>query len=214
MKFTLHEVKIKLLEPLLGTIPKNPDVYAVYIAGKKDSKGELLIPSETMIAGEVATVPDIEKSGWTGFHTDDGGCFMYNYALLGFLKEAGNTLKDQLGIKALKSKIDQFVFVEPRRIRLKAAPDGILERSLRAMTMQGPRVTLVRSDYIDAGTELVAMIRIIQNKEVNRDVIYEILTYGQYRGLGQFRNGSYGQFSFSMVDLTLPIPKGRGFLGD
>ncbi|MBT9137148.1 MAG: hypothetical protein DDT34_02235 [Firmicutes bacterium] len=201
MKFTLHEVKITLLEPLLGTIPKNPDVYATYIAGKKDSKGELLIPSETMIAEEVATVPDIEKSGWTGFHTDEAGCFMYNYALLGFLKEAGNTLKDQLGIKALKSKIDQFVFVEPRRIRLKAAPDGVLERSLRAMTMQGPRVTLVRSDYIDAGTELVAQIRVLKNKEVTGDTLREILEYGRYRGLGQFRNGSYGQFSFTMVDV-------------
>ncbi len=38
MKFTLHEVKIKLLEPLLGTVPKNPDVYANYIAGKKDGR--------------------------------------------------------------------------------------------------------------------------------------------------------------------------------
>ncbi len=201
MKFTLHEVKITLKEPLLGTIPKNPDVYAAYIAGKKDTKGEPLIPTDAMAAEEIATVPDAEKAGWTGFHTDEAGCFMYNYALLGFLKEAGNTLKDQVGIKALKSKIDQFVFVEPRRIRLKAAPDGVLERSLRAMTMQGPRVTLVRSDYIDAGTEIVATIRVLHNKEINKDIVREILTYGQYRGLGQFRNGSYGQFDFSMTDV-------------
>ncbi len=201
MKSTLHEVRITLLEPLLGTIPKNPDVYATYIAGKKDSKGEALIPSDAMAAEEISTVPDAEKAGWTGFHTDEQGCFLYNYALLGFLKEAGNTLKEQLGIKALKSKIDQFVFVEPRRIRLKPAPDGVLERSLRAMTMQGPRVTLVRSDYIDAGTELVATIRILKNKEVTGDIIHEILEYGRYRGLGQFRNGSYGQFSFDMIDV-------------
>ncbi len=69
------------------------------------------------------------------------------------------------------------------------------------MTMQGPRVTLVRSDYIADGTELVATIRIISNKEVTADVIREILEYGKYRGLGQFRNGSYGQFSFSMNDV-------------
>ncbi len=154
-----------------------------------------------MIDEEVATVPDAEKAGWTGFHQDEKGCFMYNYALLGFLKEAGNTLKEQLGIRALKSKIDQYIFVEPRRIRLKAAPDGVLERSLRAMTMQGPRVTLVRSDYIDAGTELTATVRILQNKEVTGNVIREILEYGQFRGLGQFRNGSYGQFNFTLTDV-------------
>ncbi len=76
-----------------------------------------------------------------------------------------------------------------------------MERSLRAMTMQGPRVTLVRSDYIGVGTELVMQIRILKNKEVTGDIIREILEYGQFRGLGQFRNGGYGQFNFSMIDI-------------
>ncbi len=67
--------------------------------------------------------------------------------------------------------------------------------------MQGPRVTLVRSDYVEAGTEFKATIRIISNKEVTANIIREILAYGQFRGLGQFRNGSYGQFSFDMIDV-------------
>jgi len=204
MKFNVYEVKFELIEPILGTVPKNPDIYKTYIASKKDSKGELLIPHEDMIEDETSTVPnpdDIEKNGWTGFHTDDKGCFLYNYAILGFLKEAGNILKEQLGIKNLKSKIDQYVFVEPRRIYLKEKPDGWLERPLRGLTMQGPRVTLVRSDYISEGTKFTARIRVLKNKEIKEHVIQEILSYGEYRGLGQFRNGSYGRFKFEMSEV-------------
>ncbi|MBT9174224.1 MAG: hypothetical protein DDT21_02635 [Syntrophomonadaceae bacterium] len=200
MKIDQYQVNFTLIEPLLGTVPKDTEIYKTYIAGKKDSRGNPLVPMDSMSDEEVGTVPagGIENRGWTGFHTDENGCFLYNYAILGFLKEAGNTLKEQLGIKALKSKIDQFVFVEPRRIYLKAAPDGVLERSLRAMTMQGPRVTLVRSDYISAGTEFEANLLVLKNKEIDSEIIRAILEYGCLRGLGQFRNGSYGRFEFDM----------------
>jgi len=203
MKFKLYDVEFVLTEPILGTVPKDPEIYKNYIATKKNSKGELLIPCDDMIDEEVATVPvdvDVEKAGWTGFHSDENGCFLYNYAIMGFLKESGNTLKEQLGIKGLRSKIDQYVFVEPRRIYLKAKPDGWLERPLRAMTRQGPRVTLVRSDYISEGTKFSVKIRVLENKEIKENVLREILEYGQYRGLGQFRNGSYGQFVFVMQE--------------
>lgn len=198
MKFNLYDVTFELIEPIMGTVPKDPDIYRNYIAMKKNGKGELFIPCDDMIEEETGTVPvaDVEKSGWTGFHTDEKGCFLYNYAILGFLKEAGNILKEQLGIKNLKSKIDQYVFVEPRRLYLKEKPDGWLERPLRGMTMQGPRVTLVRSDYINEGTKFSARIRVLENKEIKEHVIREILDYGQYRGLGQFRNGSYGRFKY------------------
>lgn len=192
LKFDFYEVRFELLEPLLGTVPKDPDVYRKYIASKADG----------MIDEETATVPagDAEKSGWTGFHTDEDGLFLYNYAVLGFIKEAGNTLKEQVGIKALRSKIDQFVFVEPRRVRLAALPDGKLERPLRAMTMQGPRVTVVRSDYVAAGTRFAVAVRVLKNKEISGEVIRQLLEYGRYRGLGQFRNGGYGRFTFEMSE--------------
>jgi hypothetical protein len=206
MKYVTYQVTFELIEPMLGTVPKDPDVYTRYIAQKKDRNGNLLIPDEKMIAEEVSTVPDpadeLEKSGWTGFHQDQNGLFLYNYVVLGFLKEAGNVLKEQLKIKNLKSKIDQFVFVEPRRIYLgKDKPDGYIERPLRAMTMQGPRVTVVRSDYVDAGTRFTAQILVLDNKEINGEVLREILSYGRFRGLGQFRNGSYGRFVFEMAEL-------------
>lgn len=76
------------------------------------------------------------------------------------------------------------------------------------MTMQGPRVTVVRSDYVDAGTKFTARLILLDNysakekkAEITADVLREILSYGRFRGLGQFRNGSYGRFTFEMVEL-------------
>lgn len=187
MRLDTYDVVIRLTERMLGTVPKDPDVYSRYIAAKA--------PSPDVGAEEMETVPgDVEKSGWTGFHEDGEGIFIYNYAVLGFLKEAGNTLKDQLGIKNLRSKIDQFVYIEPRRIYVGKEPAGALERPLRAMTMQGPRVTVVRSDYVEAGTEIAFQVRILRNREITADVVRELLEFGQLKGLGQFRNGSYGRF--------------------
>lgn len=210
IKFSVYQVTFRLLEPLLGTVPKNKDVYTRYIAGKTDPNGNLLIPDPRMIKEEAATVPEIpdEKEGWTGFHEDKEGIFLYNYAILGFLKEAGNTLRAQLGIANLRSKIDQFVFVEPRRIRLKDKPDGWLERPLRGMTMQGPRVTVVRSDYVDAGTEFSCRLLLLRGQipqkggakdEITEEVLRTLLDYGRFKGLGQFRNGSYGRFEYELI---------------
>lgn len=195
MKYTELELELTLTEPMLGTVPKNPEVYAAYIASKA--------PVPANGEEEVETVPpDVEKSGWTGFHQDEQGLFIYNYMINGFLKEAGTALKSQIGVSNIKSKIDQFVFVEPRRIYLdKEKPDGCLERPLRALTMQGPRVSLARSDYVSEGTKINVTVRVLDNsatktsKALTAEVIKQLLEYGELKGLGQFRNGCYGRFT-------------------
>ena len=102
---------LTLVEPMLGTVPKDREIYATYIASKAP---------DGAADDEVETVTeDLEAKGWTGFHSDDNGLFVYDYLVKGFLKEAGNTLKEQLSVKALRSKLDQFVFVAPRPVALR-----------------------------------------------------------------------------------------------
>ena len=124
------------------------------------------------------------------------------------LKNAGEVLqqgieveKEKKGVvskeklRGIRGKIDKYVFISPRRIYLgKREPDGYVERPLRAMTMQGPRVSLARSDYVKEGLEIEFEIELIKNKEITWDIIEMLLSYGKYCGLGQFRNGSYGRF--------------------
>jgi hypothetical protein len=180
------KVTIRLITPMLGTVPKDKEVYSTYIESKRPETGADI---------EAKTIQETEEKGWTGFHSDENGLFVYDYFVKGFIRYAGNVLKDELKIKALKSKLTDFLFVQPRRIYLgKTKPDGVLERPLRAQTMQGPRVTLARSDYVDEGTEIKFDILLLNHKEITVEKISMILDYGKLQGLGQFRNGGYGRF--------------------
>jgi hypothetical protein len=179
-------VKIRLLTEMLGTVTKDPEVYKTYIESKKP---------ETVDEQEYLTVDKIEEKGWTGFHRDENGLFIFEYMIKGFLKHAGNVLKDELKVKALRSKIDDYLFVSPRRIYLgKQEPDGYIERPLRAMTMQGPRVSLARSDYVNGNLEITFVITLLPHKELTWEVVDRLFEHGKLMGLGQFRNGGYGRF--------------------
>jgi hypothetical protein len=63
------------------------------------------------------------------------------------------------------------------------------------MTAQGPRVTLVRSDVVEAGATLQFELHVLPLKDFSEDTIRELFSYGEYQGLGQFRNGSFGRFT-------------------
>lgn len=197
MKTEQLKVTLTLLEDQLGTIPKDKELYASYIATKA--------PIPEAGKEEVLTVQEIEEKGWTGFHKDKEGIFIYDYMIRGFLKAAGMALKGQMNLKNAVSKIDQFVFVFPRKIHPEyenkpiKEPHGMVERPLRAMTMQGPRVTLSRSDFLKAGCKYEFEITIIENdKGISSKVVRTLFEYGKFAGLGQFRNGSYGRFEVSI----------------
>lgn len=203
--------RLTLTEDMLGTVPKNKEVFSRYIANERTGENE------------IDSVPEGEESGYTGFFEDDEGIFLYDYHIKGFLKEAGNVLKGSLvnpqapknpekaespgptgdskkkpavGIQGLRSKIDNYVFVFPRKIRLKKKPDGVLERPLRGMTAQGPRVSLAKSDIVSAGTSFEITVKLLPHKEITQAVIEALLDYGALKGLGNWRNASWGQFQW------------------
>lgn len=187
---TIYNVEIELVEPLLGTVPKNKQVYAAYIAAKAADL--------ELIEEEVKTVQEVEEKGWTGYHADELGPFLYNYAIRGFLCEAARTVKQFGALKQLQDKFKRFCFVTPRRIRLPSPeadkPFAVLERPLRAMTAQGPRVTVTRSDVIPAGTRIKFKLEVLEGSGITKGCIEKVLSYGKYMGLGQWRSGGYGQF--------------------
>lgn len=179
------EFTIELITPMLGTVPKNQEIYTDFIATKNPNG----IDND-----EIQTVEEIEEKGWTGFHSDTEGIFVYDYFIKGFLKNAGNVLKEELKIKAMRSKISDYAFVMPRKIYIAKNVDGVIERPLRAQTAQGPRVALARSDFVKEGTQIKFSIELLSHKEITWEVINRLFEYGQLQGLGQFRNGGYGRF--------------------
>jgi len=185
-------VKLTLTEPMLGTVPKDKEVYASYIAGKAAL-------SDEQLAEELATVEQVEEKGWTGFHAVEGDPIIYDYVIKGFFKDACSMLRrvsDTASgkLRAHKKIVDGLVFVSPRQIPLvlNGGEMGVLERPLRAQTPQGERVTLARSDYVPEGTFLEFTVEVLGG--VSETVLREWLDYGRYRGLGQWRNASYGRF--------------------
>lgn len=196
-----YSCELTLIEDMLGTVPKDPKVYGSYIRTKTD---RAIPPEGTEDAAPEGFTDEqvdenLEDKGWTGFYIDEQGRpLLLDYQVKGFLKESGNTIKDVLNLKALRSHIDNEVFVYPRKTVLGDKVDGDLERPLRAMTMQGPRVTVVRSDFIKAGTKVKLEFRVLKGSRITEDVLRSILDYGEAKGLGQWRNGSFGRFTYTL----------------
>src|SRR5208282_6575369 len=133
-------VKLTFTAPLLGTVPKDPAVYANYIAANSPD-----------VNGEIETLPLQEESGWTGFHQLDGKPAIYDYAIKGFCKDACSMMTRagglSAGLTAFKKVIDGVLFITPRLIEIHLSGElKPLERPLRAQTAQGERVCLARSD--------------------------------------------------------------------
>lgn len=101
-------------------------------------------------------------------------------------------------VKAFKKIIDGNVFVSPRKIPFAVDGDmGDCQRPLRAKTMQGERVALANSETIPAGSTLTFTFECFNDEDFKW--IREVLDYGKYRGLGQWRNSGKGKFDWEEV---------------
>jgi len=187
-----YEITIVFTEAMLGTVAKDPEIYKTYIESKKP---------ETEKEEEHLNVEKTEEKGWTGFHKNEEGIFIYNYMIKGMLKNAGNILKEQLKIKALRSKITNHIFITPRHVfftgktgRKLKKHDSVVERPIQCQTPLGPRVSLARSEAMNEGRTLKFQIELIDHKEIKEKTIRTLLDYGSRCGLGQFRTGGFGSF--------------------
>lgn len=193
MKTKSYMLKIVFTTPVLGSQPTK-NVASEFLAKKA---GMEEIPSD-----ELETLPEVLERGTTVFHRSSKGKFLfYDYQFKGFLKEVGRLFNGLGEVKALRSKIDNYVFVEPRQIPLHV-PDGAeleyLERPLRAETAQGPRVTLARSEMLPVGTWFEIYLDVYTQVPITESMLREMLDYGQRKGIGQWRNGSYGRFRYDL----------------
>ena len=199
--------------PILGSCPANPEIYKKFIADKLADlhKGEEetgMLPTPEQLAEEEKS---IKTQGFTVFLRDDDHLVISGHVIKGFLKTALSSLKSQLNIGSPKSKIDEFLFVGERYIPIKrkngeyiTKPDSICERSLRAETMQGPRVSLAASEQIDEWMIEVTLTLLdnsgsTKSKPLTWEAIEECLNYGYLKGLGQWRNSGLGSFTWKEV---------------
>lgn len=200
------DCSIRMTTPMLGTAPADPEIYKKFIESKRPPSEEHPA-SDAEEGDETETLPTVEEEvakGMTVFHRLNGAPFIYDYQIKGYLKDACGMLRRLEGteshkLKAHKRVIDGLVFVNPRCIPLILPPgkeiisDGFpAQRPLRSMTPKGERVCLAISEAAPEGTKLHFRIQLMDEKL--ESVFYEWMQYGQLRGLGQWRNGSWGRF--------------------
>jgi hypothetical protein len=195
MNITRYKIKCTFITPVLGAQP-TIEVASEYIAARHEEISGIL-PDD-----EARSLPQELERGTTVFHKDEQGMpVFWDYQIKGFIKEAAKTFNGLNGVKALRSKVSSLVFVTPRRILLNA-PGGLqsityCERPLRGETAQGPRVALARSEQLPEGTWFEIVLEVIDGP-IDREILAELFDYGKYNGLGQWRSGSKGRFTFEM----------------
>jgi len=184
--------------------------------------GYKLSPEERSLAikGELEslkeTFKELDLKGTTVFFWDKEvnlPC-IGDHMIYGFLKAAaeaiGRTLPSKKGtplhsISYTQALVNQHVKCEKEFITfdkdLKRNENGTpfhLQRSLRAMTAQGPRVSLAKSEVVPAGSSVSFTLKVMENSPLTINILKRLFSYGEMTGLGQWRNKGHGQFVFEI----------------
>ena len=190
-------VLLTFTEPLLGTRSGNPELTEEYIVNKRPD-GPAADELETLPVGE-----ELTKTSTLFTRNKNDEPILWDYQIKGFFKDACSMLRRVKGtrsskIRAYRKIIDGLIFVTPRQIPIVLAGEiEWLERPLRVTTAQGERVALARSEMIPIDSAIEIDISVL-DKQLEKPVV-EWLEYGRLRGLGQWRNASYGRFEFESL---------------
>lgn len=225
MKVSTMKVRINGITPIIGGVPMDKELFTKFVASKANSekkvkslKNDELVESgktEREFADEdVNLVQDmLDERSITGFYRDPktNNLIIRDYQVKGFLKSAAKALKDQLKLVSYLSKMDNFVFIVERNIPIMRDgewikdPDGYIERPLRAETMQGSRVALAKSEMVEEGWYAEFTIKVVENNgtaksvAIDLDLIKDLLSYGELKGMLQWRNGGNGSFTYEVI---------------
>jgi hypothetical protein len=192
METTNYRLKVVFLTPVLGTQSSDSKI-ARYLAERSG-----------------VTLPDDEDDGPA--EAERCTCFYRNthdepvlldYQIIGFLKEAAQVLNGKVagGVKNLRSKVENTVFVTPREVRLTTPPGGtvdMFDRPLRITTPYGKRVILASSEMLPEDTLFSCGLAVVPG-DITKRVLEDLLDYGLYKGFCQWRNGGYGRFRYQLI---------------
>ena len=197
----LLKVRITLIEDCLGTANSDPEIYTKFIKTRA--------PEGVENDDELEALPEVEDKMTVFPRDDDGDPMFWDYQIKGFFKDSCSALrrcngedfaKHSLGLKAYKKVIDGCIFPEPRKIKIDmhGGEMGTLQRPLRAETAQGERTALAMSETVPEGSTIEFTVRCLS--DAYEDCVKEWFNYGRFKGLGQWRNASWGRFLWEELD--------------
>ncbi|MBA7663018.1 hypothetical protein ES703_71051 [subsurface metagenome] len=197
-----YEVELQFTTQFASSTPKNPkDIEAMLIARAPSKPPEDPTPLPELaeqVAEEVGATEEVER-GYATFKQDEKGLYYEARCVRAHIKDCANVLQTLLGIKALKSKVANRVYVEPAKIYLdKSEPDGKETRIVHAMTMKGPRSSLKTIDFVDTPV-LKFTLKVMDDGVINKDILEAIFEYGSEHGMGQERSQDWGKYKLGKL---------------
>jgi hypothetical protein len=199
-----YKVQLQFTTPFASSTPKNPkDIEAMLEARMPSKPPENAMPIPELveqIAGEVEATEEEVERGYATFKRDDNGLYYEARCVRAHIKDCANQLQGILGIKALKAKVANRVYIEPAKIYLgKSEPDGSEVRIIHAMTMKGPRSSLKTIDYV-VDARLDFTLRVLEDGVIDRDILGAIFEYGGTHGIGQERSQDWGKYELAKLE--------------
>ena len=200
----MKELKVRLTftEDVLGTANADKNVHSEFIASKAPDAPSREEEVEALGAEEV------ERKEMTVFpRMENGSPMFWDYQIKGFFKDTCSALsrckgeyysKESCGMKAYKKIIDGCIFPQPRKIEIHMNGEmGNCQRPLRAQTAQGERIALANSEAVPAGSWIE--FKVVCLSDAYEKAVREWLNYGQFKGIGQWRNSGMGRFTWEEI---------------
>lgn len=200
----MKEIKVRLTftEDVLGTANADKNVHSEFIASKAPDAPSREEEVEALGAEEV------ERKEMTVFpRMENGSPMFWDYQIKGFFKDTCSALsrckgedysKESCGMKAYKKIIDGCIFPQPRKIEIHMNGEmGNCQRPLRAQTAQGERIALANSEAVPAGSWIE--FKVVCLSDAYEKAVREWLNYGQFKGIGQWRNSGMGRFTWEEI---------------
>jgi len=198
-----YEVELHFTTQFASSTPKNPkDIEAMLLARAPSKPPENPTPLPELaeqVAEEVEAAEEVER-GYATFKRDEKGLYYEARCVRAHIKDCANVLQTWLGIKALKSKVANRVYVEPDKIYLdKSEPDGNETRIVHAMTMKGPRSSLKTIDFVDKPV-LKFTLKVMDDGVIDEKILKAIFEYGSEHGMGQERSQDWGKYEMVRLE--------------
>lgn len=186
------------------------------LIGRKFTAEERTAAIKGELTGLKETLAEQELRGVTVFFRDEEGMpCIGDHMIKGFLKASAEAIARTLPRKngtVLNSASyteslinqhvtvsDEFVSFDQDIVKNEDGTPNFKQRSLRAMTAQGPRVSLAKSERVASGAKIKFDLMVLQNSGITEEVLRKLFSYGELSGIGQWRNARYGAFKFELT---------------
>lgn len=191
---------------LCGSQPLNKEIVGPWLESRMPKEKPEGGKSIEEIKEEVlASIDGVQDKITLGFQSNDGGLFVRSGTIKSHLKDCANQIKDTFKpeIKAFRSKVANKLFIEKYAVELLKSgkrvieTDGIYDQPVHVMTPQGPRDGLKKIQYIEKPS-IVFTMKLLIDKEIKKEHIYQIFEYGTIHGYGGERGMGEGRYKFKI----------------